>query len=452
MSMLIWLAGIVVALCGWSITRKFLSTAPRTEQLATGFIIGVGIFVAATFYLGIISNFFSPANFLLLAIGLTVLSYGIMSLNKTQNVNITLPRKSSNLSGYYKWFFISIWLTIIILLVSAFITNLYWPVQDWDALTLYDFRGRFFYLHHGIDRALYEFEPNYYLAYPFFTSLVHTWYYVLGSFRPVTFYAILFGAFLLSFYYSLSKRTTPILGAIGTLLLTSTYDFYLHSMIAYTNLPYVIYLSLAIFYAMNTISEYSLGATIISGLLIGMSTWIRSDDPFWIIPLILIVYSSIKHRRFMGLFVFGLTLLSWRIPWSIYKSTQLAFYTSTPSTYPSVVDALLTFSHTWLSHLIKVSVFLYEKIIVLYKDYLLFFVFSCYITFMSKIKSTWPIKITIALSLIILYGGTYALSFIYPKWDLVGSSVQRMMLFMIPLIIYDVLLTLHHYFAEMRKS
>lgn len=409
-----------------------------SEKLSTGFILSSGIYISLCFPLGLINNGYTPISFLLLSLAILCITFllNYLFLKKQDSEQIIVLRNSKIVK--------TIAIISISILFSSFITNIYWPVRDWDAITLYDFRAKLFAEEGKIPDILYDMEPNYYLAYPFFTSLVHTNIYVLSNVSPVIYYTLITAAFCLSFYHILKRKSNPITAAIGTLFLISTYDIYAHSLISYTNLPYIIYVFLGLIYSYDAKNNNRI--YVLSSILVATSCWIRSDDPFWVISILLAFYFSYIYKKPIILMIYILIILSWRLTWSFYKDSVLTqFAASVFTEAPNYKESINIFISNWWGRLFQVSSFLIDKVLWYYNNYLAFLVLSTILAIKAKLDNTYLSKLVIFSFLVILFGGTYFLSFMYSKWDQVGGSAQRMMMILIPFIIFDSMITIFSY-------
>ena len=85
-------------------------------------------------------------------------------------------------------------LTIIFL--NSLLQNYFWPVSDWDALALYDFRGK---VVAETGSFIDGIKLGYFYQYPPFTSLLHTTLYVLNFDRVKVWYSLLYVSFQIIF-------------------------------------------------------------------------------------------------------------------------------------------------------------------------------------------------------------------------------------------------------------
>ena len=432
----------ILTLAGYNFVAFLHERISTAEKISTGFLFSSGLFISLCFPIGLFSQSFRPLNLLILSILIYLLSAALkhfLTEKHQSESEITANNKITKIGG----------LIVGIILLSSFITNLYWPVRDWDAITLYDFRGRLFAAEGSISPTMYSMEPNYYLAYPFFTSLAHTSIYVLSNYSPVVYYSVITAAFCLSFYHILKRKTNSTAAIIGTILLISTFDIYSHSLISYTNLPYVIYIFLGLIYSYE--AKKDLKIYLLSAVFVAISCAIRSDDPFWAIALALSVYYAVIHKKISIIPLYVIIILSWKLPWSIYKERVLADYVTAISTnYPGYSAVIPVIIEKWWSRAIEVSKFLLDKVLWYYNNYLAFLVLSSILAFSLKLKNTYLSKFVIVSFVAILSAGTYALSFVYYKWDQVGGSAQRMMMILIPFIIYDAMITIYSYLNSKR--
>src|SRR5690606_36372601 len=108
------------------------------------------------------------------------------------------------------------------------------------ALALYDYRAKV----KAVEGSMQQGPSlGYFFQYPPYTSLLHVFSYIFSIDRPKIIYSCLYLSFLITFFALLRRSNTSSIALTGTLLLAIDTFVFRHSTMAYTNLPYVIFLS-----------------------------------------------------------------------------------------------------------------------------------------------------------------------------------------------------------------
>ncbi len=395
------------------------------EKLALGFLVGIGFHTLVLFILNIFGYKFSPGNafFVLTMEVVFAIFLNLLSSKFRVNGNKKNTKLDDKLDLLEKLGFS----LLAILFMSSLAHNLYWPIADWDALTLYDFRARVFAETGFMDQVLSI--HRYYLGYPLFTSITHTVVYLYGSTNAHFVYSLFYGSFILLFFKRLSVVVQRKKALFFALALALTGEIYSHSTLAYTNLPYTIYYSLGLIYLFSWLRTKSIGDLITSALLVGLSSWVRSSEPFWVAPVIVVALVTFVERSWgKGLF-YALAVLGFKAPWNAFLRS---FYPDTTSSWvvQQKVDLYLLFYR-----FIEVATYVAKNVIK--KEMLLYAMFALSLFLIKKKeKSTKIFASIIILNMLIVFGGIYVYSFVYAKWVLVGDSVSRMSMIFIPLVIF----------------
>lgn len=186
--------------------------------------------------------------------------------------------------------------------------NYYWPVStEFDAVANYDYRARAFY-HTGHITDLYH---QYLVSYPLFTSLGHTFMYVLGFANPKPFYSILFWGFLLVFYSRLKPASSPSMAILGCLMLATTPAVFHFAGIAYTNFPYLVFLGGAFLYLSAYLRLANYRNLLIFSLLLGFSAWVRPATHIFFLGNLLLLTLWRRKIFWLPVIIYGLVFLPW---------------------------------------------------------------------------------------------------------------------------------------------
>ncbi len=429
--MMLILITLLVVLGGVILGRYLYPAANTLISISVGILLGIGLYIISMYLLGVMGIAWTQLTLIILAITFFGSSLTLMN-------SITIPSRAPNQL-----------LGILVVLLFAFfsvVVNSYWPVRDWDALTLYDFRAKVFSENQEIT-GIFTPELNYYLAYPFFTSLIHTVSYIFDYGRPAIYYSLVYTALGLFIYGFLSQKVSKVLSIIFTILVLISGDIFNHSFISYTNLTYTTYFVVGILIFSEGIATKKSKLLFLGSTLIGIMQHVRYDDPFWVIPMLISLLIFVKTKNYKPLLISTLIIFLFRILWSGYKNTLMSEYATVGSMpYPQLLETLL--STNPVQRVIEVSTFLYKSLWLKYGILIYIFVFSVLISWRKKSELLRLSQITTILILAILYLGTIAMSYLYAKWNVVGGSVARMMMIIIPTSLVSACLALGEYFNE----
>jgi hypothetical protein len=407
------------------------------ERIAVGFLLGSGIFTFVLFLANWKLNIpFGLKESLLILLSLNLIAF-LLDIFFTRKVkvkslfdyNFNFKEGFENLNLLEK---IIIGL-ILFLFFSSLIHNIYWPVLDWDALALYDFRAKVFL----VDKSLVHAALNndYFIHYPLYTSLLHLFVYQTGVANPLFIYSFLYLCFIVVFYFSLRKYVSRFRSMIFALILAFTPEFFGHSMMAYTNLPYSIFISLGVFYLYRWIRENNFCLLILSAFLVGFSSWVRITEPFWIAPVLVFILFSIKKKKWKEFIVFPLIVYSTYYIWRSFMNfifSRLNINSLIPvSNYFSI---LTNFN---LDRWLEVLDYLYKSVFSTWGALFFAFLISIAFAFYRRKKSENRIFLFfILVFFVFLIIGTYLFSFTDSSWRAIPDSARRMSMFFIVLIVY----------------
>lgn len=448
---LILFAGLIlVDVFGSLIYNLILPEAKLLEKISLGFLIGVGLLTLVLFILNLVGVPYSStwSNFVLI-----MLTFFVLILNYIFGRKLPFRRSVINMNSIFgkltgiEVFFVS---CILILCASSLLYTLYWPIKDWDTLVLYDFRAITFvrtgFMYDGIARG-------YFFGYPLFTSLAHTWIYSLGGQNPYFFYSLLYMSFVVAVFCMLLRFMSRKLALFWTIISAIPAEIYIQSTFAYTNLPYTIYFVLGCLFLILWEKFGEKRYIVLSAMLIGLSTWVRSTDPFWIIPLVLTIVFAFARRRYLDVVIYSFLFLLMRQPWLVFEKLAGDSGDTLLVVAPKLTTILLSIPN--LDHLIKVTIFIWNNVLI-YQIYLLIpLVSSTLIVLLLKKKLTRALFITLSLvltSYLFIFIGTYVFSFIAPYWEEIADSATRMSIMLIPLTIFGISLNWATIFSSGENS
>lgn len=331
---------------------------------------------------------------------------------------------------------------IISLLTIVLVNDSYRIVGEWDSLTLYDFRALRIVETGSIAQAA-QIQGSYFYSYPLFTSLFHAFMYLLGFGSPMLLYGLIFVSFITIFYTLLKSRVGESLALVGSLLLILAPHLFWHAQIAYTNLAYTSYLSLGALFLVNYHSNKNSLYAMLGMFLTGVSVWVRSTEPFWLGNLLLFLWISLSNHRFRdtlsGLFVF----YPLQQIWKRYVAAMFHPLGSTLSQIQGSVETIATTvaSPSYYHLLVETLLFFTASVIRPYAPVLLLLFVSLVLQFLQR-KFAWPLILLILFDLAIALVGTYTFAITQSYWREIPGSLERMMMFISPFIIYLFITTL----------
>lgn len=212
------------------------------------------------------------------------------------------------------WLF---WIGIFGLFIISLVYTLYNPVWTTDSLYYFDFRSKIMFVSHRVSDLSIIQNWSFY---PMFTSMVGLISRLSGMENPSFYYPLMFLAFAMVFYSSLKRIMSSTLASLFTLLMYSTPLLYWQSKLdGMTNMPYALFFSIGVLYCIQYVfsKDKKEGAffLIVSVFSLGLSKWVRIQEPFWIIPIIIIIMTSLRTRRIrlliIGLIIFYLIQKVW---------------------------------------------------------------------------------------------------------------------------------------------
>lgn len=417
------------------------------ERCGLAFLLGFGVFTLLMFgysTLGIRITFGST----LFALVVCILTLFLIIRLLKRKVDLKLPVLIKTLME--ATFFDKLLTAAIAAVgIGSLTLTSYFPVYIWDALAIYDFRGKVI-----ADVGFYtQIAKNFFWfdGYPLFTSLSHTLVYLFKGTNPQFLYSLLFTAFLFTFYGLLRRFVDRTPALIAVLLLATTPLLFQHSTFAYTNLPYTVFLCLgSIYLYVWLVDKKHLGYVVLSAVLTGLATWTRSTEPFWVVNILLLFGATLlrfkKHFPAFGIYV--LTFFTLREPWNIvsrYISSKDDNYAKGVQVGKELISYGTTLSRTPfdITRFAEVAKYIYENVIVSWSPVVFVFLFCIVLNAkaLHKKSSSLFLVLTSLYFGILLYG-TYVYTFGPTSWREIPDSARRMAMFFMPLMLYYIGLVL----------
>jgi hypothetical protein len=321
------LALLLVAVFGFPITLLIVPRASFLERLALAYGLGWGAVTLGMFYLSVLGIPFSLPNIAALLVVVT-LSLGWL-VRKTADVSSYLAAASAPRDLLRRMKRPSLPETVVLsaivfCLLAALLIAAYWPVHTWDALAIYDVRAKMFVdalsIKGAFSRSVYP-PPELLSFVPPMTSLAHSWLYLLGGEgqNARLIYPLFSASLVVVFYYSLREHCSVLCSLIFALLLVTAPQFLYFSSVAYTNMPYAFYHATAVLCLYRWLSLHKQGYLALSAFLFGLGCWTRAaTEPYLIAILAVLAIYCLQKRRCIAVAGFVALFLTVAIPWKLY--------------------------------------------------------------------------------------------------------------------------------------
>lgn len=323
------------------------------------------------------------------------------------------------------------------LIVSSFVNTFYWPVHIWDSIVLYDFRAHVF-ANTGFMKD--AFINNYYINYPFLTSLAHTIVYLAGGEYPQFIHSLFYLSLGISFFGLLKEFISRKLSFLFTLVLLVTLPLFYHSQLSLTNLPFSVYLSLGAILIYLWDKKKETGYLILSAFLVGLSTWTRSVEPFWLGILIIVFMVSVYRKKVWNFAIFSLMFFPihemWKVFQSFIKNTGISTATEI-SGYFKIVPSLFNMEK-WG----QVFTYLYKYVVMPWNTIFAAFILAVISALLlKKLRKLFLIFFIVFVLLFVLVLGTFSFSLTVDNWYLIGDAAERLSMLFYPLFVCSIALT-----------
>ena len=462
--MLVLTAGLLgIFTFGFFVADIFLGRkAHILERIAVGFLLGSGIFTFVLFLANWKLNIpFGLKESLFILLSLNLIAFLINTfftkkrkVKNTFDYNLNFKEGFENLNSLEK---IIIGL-ILFLFLSSLVHNLYWPVSDWDSLAVYDFRAKSFLLTGYMTDAI---NGGYFTAYPLYTSLFHTFLYLLGFKNPVFFYSFLYVSLIVSLFFVMYGIThNRTFSLLFVLLLSSDPSIYGHSLMSYTNLPYTVMLAVGFAYILFSFFNKRLdfGAFVLGVILVALSSWVRSPEPFWLLAFPFIILFSVYSKKVFHLIFLSLIVYFPRFIWfeflKEYKVVTGSYDSGSLVGVKGMILNLLSLDHSKiLSYFFKNMISPYSILLIVFSLSLLFLLY--YLTIkrsdldLKNIKFvSWLLPSGLALSMLaLMLLGLYLFMFSFGDlaFEIVGSA-ERSTMPLLPITLFSIFTNIHFIF------
>lgn len=433
--MLVLLSFILIISFGYLFLSLIIKDLPLLERFGLSYLLGVGLITQLMFitsWMGIKITLISVLTMLSILIVFLLLINKLMK----REIGIKFPYIRKLFSSL-KWYEKIIVLIIVSVIFLSLVITLYYPVNVWDALALYDFVAKV------IAKAGFFVQiasQYYYFAqYPLLVSLTHVIVYLSGGSNPQFTYSLYFLSFAIIFYSLVRRISTRFVALLATLLIVINPTLFDHSTIAYTNLPYTIFYVTGIIYLYMAVIHDKYDYLLISAILIGLSTWARALEPLWIVEVMAVIIYSAYKKSLYPLLIFILPFLALRQPWNVVELKLYGDFYSTTAQFASI-GTIFTAGIDF-RRVLDVTVYIYKNMILPWGPIFVFFLIAVFFDIKNRVnKRNLIMFILVFANFAAMSVGTYFFSIKYQDWRDVAGSAIRLSMFFIPLMIYSICL------------
>ncbi len=324
---------------------------------------------------------------------------------------------------------------LLIIFSYSFLQNYFLPITDWDSLALYDFRAKVIERTGEMSEGI---ELGYFFQYPPYTSFLHSFSYIFGIERAKVAYSFIYGSLLMGFYALLKRRQKKWVALLGALTLATDISIFEHSIIAYNNLAYLTFIALGLIYLWFWLLDSQKKDLLVGVLLVGLSTWVRASEPFWALAAVIILLKIFRERKQFRLGILSLLSL-WLIYkfWGAYTKHLYVLYNDQVALEKkSVVEKLLARQHSVaavIGNFKQVTLYFWENVLAVIRPLAPVLGLSVLADLYEKNKNNLLLLIVFLGLFVMIWAGTYVFSLFYDTWDLIGGSLQRVSMPLIPL-------------------
>jgi hypothetical protein len=433
---------IIIILTGILISYIIAKNLPIFERLSIGFGLGI-LYYSFIPFLQVLNNIPLTKNsvYILISLSLVILILinikNEMIVKDAKRINFSIFKHFSKNDSKYATTFIGVFSVVL-----TFVT-LYFPISEWDALTLYDFRGKI--LSQGLlfKNIQYldsfdKFNPGYYFSYPPSTSFIHALYYVLGANSPQIIYPLIFIGMVIFFYSALSKYISKDKALLLSVILMVSNMIVNNAAIPYTNLPYTFFYFISTILLVRYIfDKKDIGILLISAIFLAGSSWMRSVEPFYLINIIVFIFFLIRKQVTLKAAVFyTIPVLALRELWNITQKIYSTNAFLTNANVSTITSGVLSFTLNQISlPLAAFSGFIAQNVLLFS---ILTITIITYIIngFKKRLDPGELILIIVICNLGVILAGTFAVGILLPGRNEIYASIDRFGIFLFPFIVF----------------
>lgn len=406
-------------------------------RIGLSYLLGIGLFTLLMYGTNVLGLKLTFLNNIFIFL---VVSIPLIFIERKSLVNYRKDLKKSAKNFHPDLLEKVILVVIAFLIISSFIATFYWPVYIWDALTMYDFRAHVFAQTGFIVQSLQDIGGGYYLGYPLLTSLSHTVVYLSGGNNPQFIYSLFYLSLGLVFYGQLREFIPRKFSLLFTSMLLSVPQIFNQSVVSYTNLPFMTFFGLGSIYLYIWYKRGMPGYLMLSSILVGLSTWTRATEPFWLGILAVVVLSSVIRKKYLNILFYSIIFFPIQQAWKYILGHIAVWQSSTISEvagYTTVLPNVLNIER-WG----QVIDFLYQNIIRNWGAVFIVFIVTFFYSIATKtIKETYMMYTISFIMLIMLVIGNFIFSYTFLAWNAIPDSASRMAMVVYPLFVYSISLT-----------
>lgn len=423
----------LIILFGFLLSVGIIEKMGILERFGVSYLLGVGLTTLLVFYSSWIGMKITVWHVLILVTSLITLCI-LICLKFKHKVGLKFPDIKKIYAGLV-WSEKLILIFIALILSLSLILTIYYPVNAWDALALYDFRAK-------IIASLGYFVQiqgnfTYFSQYPLLTSLTHTIIYLLGGNNPQFTYSLYLISFAFIFYSVIRNDAGRFIALLATLFIVTNPEIFQQSIIAYTNLPYTVFYVVGMIYIYKAVTQNKNSYILLSSLLVGLSTWVRADEPFWLTGAIVIIVYSIYKKSLKPILIYFPIFLFIQQPWGVYSSQLFGQAYSTGGQFALAGKSVI--SGINISRVIDVSIYIYKNVISSWGLISIAFMIAFIVDIKNKLNHNSLIMFfVIIIDLLGLFAGTYIFSLGVADWKDIPDSALRLAMFFPPMMIYYI--------------
>jgi len=423
------------------------------ERLALSYLIGTGTFTLLIFMLGAFGIGFSLFN-IITATGIMLALPVIIAV---KNKSLMLDLKSFKFARL-KWLEV-LFLALILSRVSfVLFEDLIKPVFSVDAFANWSLRAKVFFFDSGLSmrtKDLY-FAGGGQPFYPINIPLMETWIAkVLGYWNDQLF-KVIFGLFLISlltiFYCSVRRFASRPVSLVSTYLLSTLPLLVHHATIEYADFPLCVYIACSVFFLLNYFESNQEKHLYFSSMLAGIGAWTKSEGmSLLLVNIVVICVYLIRNNRDMRYMAaklggYLLLALTFKVPWSVFN-----VYYNIPKSIWQKIEYTKMFENYYR---IPVIIDQFYRKLFFYGNWnIAWFVFfaALIISFGSLNKTRYLYSL---LQIILVMSAFAFLYYITPsyEWLLQGTTLNRNVLIIMPVVIYFISLSLSDALSAWQKK
>jgi len=309
--------GFLLLSCAWG--RSALS---RGERLALGYGVGLGVFTYLMFGALAVGVRLSRLSILIAlvtlsaALGLATWRWRGPSAFGAVGAPAAEPPATSHVRHPGSASLAAV-IALVALSLSALAVALYWPIWTWDALTMFDYRGRAIAVQQSLAFLRHE---AYWGSFPLLTSLGHALVRVLDGTTPNVLYPLYYASLLAVFYLNVAKLSGGLAAAGFTVIVATTPLLWQHAAEPLTNLPFTFYYGVGTMYVYRWVVARERSHLLLGGLLMGLSAWTRyGSEPLVLAVAIPVTVCALRRREPSAPVLFLLMFALVEAPWLLYQ-------------------------------------------------------------------------------------------------------------------------------------